>query len=191
MPHPVTADLLLVLGLEALAERALRIAAGLTAGDTGAARRFSSMLGRTRALLLATRGVGRADARGVTGPVTRAAGHARDARCSDPAYTDLDFQPITHAAGDAEARWRQRLAEAVQALELAGRAGERRRQPGPPLEGPRGTGGDWCALLEEVARGQAWDALVTTLVSLDLEGAQLKHAAHDAHEGKAESTRGS
>ena len=63
-------------------------------------------------------------------------------------------------------------------LELAERAGDSQRSPGAPLEGPRGTsearaGGAWLELLAEVACGQAWDAFVTTLVSLDLDPAAL------------------
>ncbi|MDP8938410.1 MAG: hypothetical protein M3O23_11900, partial [Actinomycetota bacterium] len=111
------------------------------------------------------------------GPVARAAGLTVDARLDDPAYQDLGFSPVIHRAGDARARLRQRLDEAVQALELAGRAGSRLRRPGPALEGPRGplrTGEPLpstalLGLLPRLLAGQEWGDAITTVASLDLD----------------------
>lgn len=68
-----------------------------------------------------------------------------------------------HLVGDAEARWRRRLELAA---EETG-AGER-LEAGPPPPSLRGRGVD---LLPDLAAGQAFDAFVTTLVSLDLDPA--------------------
>lgn len=162
-----TADLLGLHGLRALAERTAR------ARDARSVRRLLPRL--LRAVALGTRGVGVLGSEGLAGPAARGAGRATDARCDDPAYEG--FEPIRQSRGDAEARFRQRLEEAAQALELAERAGDRLRQPGPPVEGPRGpldADVDWAGLLAEAGPGQAWDTLLTTLVSLDLDPASLE-----------------
>lgn len=171
-----TVDLLLALGLEPLAERTLRLAATLEPGDAERVRRLDRVLRRSGALWLATHGVGRLPPERLAhaGPVARAAGRHEDARLQDPAYVRLGFRPHVRSGGDAQARWQQRLVEAADALELAARAGRTRRAPGPPLEGPRGPVDERSAvrgveLLRELAPGTAWDAFVTTLVSLDLD----------------------
>ena len=85
------------------------------------------LLRRTQVLGWATRGVGLIPANHLegtaTGPVARASGVGQDERATDPAYVGLGFEPIVHDGGDARARIAQRLAEACQALQLAGRAG--------------------------------------------------------------------
>lgn len=171
-----TSDLLSTLGLEALARNVLGMAAELQPGDQGRVRRLERRLCRSLALRRATRGIGMMAAHALagTGPPARAAGAEDDARRGDPAYRALGFAPVRHRDGDAEARWRQRIAEAAQALELAERAGDARRGPDAPLEGPRGplswdAGTRALAALADVAPGQAWEAFVTTLVSLDVE----------------------
>jgi hypothetical protein len=175
-----TADMLTLHGLEALAERTLRLASRVDLGSAGEVRRLARVLHKAAALRIGTAGVGVLPAArlGGLGPIARAAGWPDDARASDPAYAALDFTVITHTASDANARWRQRLAEAAQALDMARRAGNQRREPGPPLEGPRGALREessplWLDLLKEVAVGQAWDALATTVASLDLDPAML------------------
>lgn len=181
-----TADLLLLHGLDALAARVIRLAERASAGDEARVRALSRALSRSGALRLATRGVGTltGEALAHTGPAARAAGRTEDARTQDPAYEGLGFELITRARGDAEARGHQRLDEAAFALELAGRAAARTRSPGPPLEGPRGPLGDdnaaqWGKLLEVAAPLQSLDAFVTTLVSLDLDPADVPaHAGY-------------
>jgi hypothetical protein len=164
--------------LDALAHRTLRLAAAPPSGGADV-RRLAEPL--RRGLALALGGVGRiADgeaARGL-GPAARAAGRREDARLEDPAYAGLGFEPVVQGGGDARARFAQWLDEAAQALDLAARAGERVRSPGPPLEGPRGPLGDEAArarrgreLLPALAVGGTFDALATTLVSLDLDAA--------------------
>ncbi|HEV2767728.1 MAG TPA: hypothetical protein VGV63_08495 [Acidimicrobiales bacterium] len=167
-------------GLAARGERVLRLASGLTIGDAAAVQALARSVVRSRSLAWATDGVGVMSGDGLpAGPVARAAGDVRDARVADDAYRDLGFEPVTDAGGDARARLRQRVTEVVQALELAERCGDRRREPGGAVEGPRGTlaAGEGestpsAALLErlpDLLAGQEWGDAVTTVVSLDLD----------------------
>lgn len=182
-----TAELLLVLGLDAVAERVLRLARDARPGSGGAVRSLARALKRNRSLALSTRGIGAlsGDRLPRSGPAARAAGRGRDARSDDPAYQEIGFEPVVFSSGDAEARWLQRLAEAAQALDLAERAGSRQRAPGPALEGPRGARtaeaqgtltpdgqADELGLLEELAPGLSFEAFVILLVSLDLDPAE-------------------
>lgn len=181
------ADGLLAHGLDALARRVLARAAGLGLRDRdwvaglGRGLRHSGLLSRW-----STREVGRAGAADVVGlaagPVVRAAGVPDDARLDDPAYRSLGFEPVVHGRGDAADRWRQRLAETVQALDLAGRAGDRMTGGDGVVEGPRGRLGidgppadRLLALLPRLVAGQEWGDAVTTVVSLDLD---LEEGAH-------------
>ena len=197
------AHALRVHGLEALAHRTLALAVMLAqrnptdaAADVAALGR---LLERSLALGWATAGVGVTDAALVTGrelgPIARAAGVAEDARADDPVYQALGFEPAVQpgrhhvgAVGDARARWRQRIGEAIQSLELAGRAGGRRTEGrGVPVEGPRGRlradgqigapSAALLALLPELLRGQEWGDAVTTVVSLDID---VREAAEGA-----------
>ncbi len=185
-------------GLEALARRTLALvpalARELPAGLAADVAALGRLLEQSRALGWATAGVGVTEATTVAGrglgPVARAAGLAEDARLDDAAYAALDFTPTTqqrrragasrHALGDARDRWRQRLAEVLQSLDLAARAGDRRTGGrGAPVEGPRGrlyaSGADappsaaLLTLLPDLLRGQEWGDAVTTIVSLDID----------------------
>ncbi|MBW3548937.1 MAG: hypothetical protein KY452_12515, partial [Actinobacteria bacterium] len=176
-------------GLVARGERVLRLASGLTVGDRAAVEALARSVVRSRSLEWATDGVGVVTGDGLpAGPVARADGSTADARADDEAYRDLGFEPVTGSGGDARARLRQRVAEAVQALQLAERAGDRQRAPGGAVEGPRGTlpaggGGETtpsAALLDrlpDLLAGQEWGDAVTTVVSLDLD---LEEAALSA-----------
>jgi hypothetical protein len=153
-------------GLRALGERVLRlaVATGLSAAE---ARAQIGSLERTRVLEWATAGVGvvpaeRLGGRGL-GPTARAAGLVEDARTEDPAYRALGFEPVVQRAGDARARWRQRLEEAVQALELAERSGGHRAGGIGMVESPHGRlavgSASTTALLEllpDLLVGQEW-----------------------------------
>jgi hypothetical protein len=169
-------DLLYLLELDGYGLEALQLAANVAAGKESAIRGFERKLKRTGLFLWSLRNVGnisKEEAAGL-GPVSRAAGIEEDARAGDPAYEGLAFHPISQRGGDAGAICSQRLAEAVQGLELAGRAGGRLREPGAPLEGPRGPvledkGEMWRTLLQNQAKGMAWDDFATFLVSLDLD----------------------
>ena len=174
------AEALRVHGLNGFGRRVLRLALALKPEDQGEVRSLAQTLERLRSLEFATAGVGilRATALGlrVTGPVARAAGRAIDARTTDPAYMALGFEPTTQAEGDARARWRQRLAEAAEALALAGRAGDRRTEPSDVVESPWGqlsrVDSPMTPLLEllpQALAGREWGDAVTTLVSLDLD----------------------
>jgi hypothetical protein len=167
-------------GLAARGERVLRLARALTPADRPAVEALARSVVRSRSLAWATDGVGVLSGDELpAGPVARAAGHTADARAGDESYRSLGFEPVTTPGGDARARLRQRAGESVQALELAERAGDRRRPPGGPVEGPRGTlagaAGQTtpsAALVDQLPRllrGQEWGDAVTTVVSLDLD----------------------
>ncbi len=174
------ADALTIHGLGALGRRARRLAAAPAPHHSAEVRALRRLLEGTRSLAWATAGVGQTDAAASAGdslgPVTRAAGIARDARDNDPSYETLGFEPIVQQEGDARARWRQRLAETVQSLELAERAGTRSSIPTGRIEAPRGTLTDAAApsagalaMLPALLTGMEWGDAVTTIVSLDLD----------------------
>jgi hypothetical protein len=185
------AGALRVHGLDALGQRTLALAVsladGVPEGAAGDVAALGRLLERTRGLGWATADVGVIDSallagRGL-GPVARAAGLAEDARLDDPAYDVLGYAPVLDkrdAGGDARARWRQRLGEAIQSVELAARAGDRRTGgEGRPVEGVRGRlstdamrespSAVLLALLPDLLRGQEWGDAVTTIVSLDID----------------------
>lgn len=174
-------DALTTHGLGALGQRALRLAGRLRPEDAPAVRRLARRIEWTQVLGWATRGVGRLSDEGQgilrgCGPVARAAGLLEDARSDEPAYQALGFAPIVHQGGDAAARWRQRLAEAEQSLDLALRAGERQTEATGRIESPRGllTAGSGPAtcllpLIPALVTGLEWGDAVAALVSLDLD----------------------
>ncbi|HEV2771005.1 MAG TPA: hypothetical protein VGV40_12545 [Solirubrobacteraceae bacterium] len=114
------------------------------------------MAARTRGRAVVGAGVVARD--GLTGPVARAAGVARDARMDDAAYATLAFEAVVEDDGDARARTVVRHAEAVAAVEIAVAALARASHPAESGEGPTpfedGTGG----ALVEGPRGplRAW-----------------------------------
>jgi hypothetical protein len=176
-------DLLYLLELDGFGHYALELADRAQAGHEREVQGFERRLRRTGLLHWATGGIGRLPENVVAGMglIARAAGRREDARLDDSAYADLDFIPLVQEKGDAAAICAQRLAEAAQALQLAGRAAGRLREPGPLLEGPRGIMGKaqgqlWQALLENQAVGMVWDEFVTFLVSLDLDVSGLPPA---------------
>ena len=172
------ASVLRLHGLAALGTRSLDLASRLTAADGTAVERLARRLRRSRSLRSATTGVG-VLAPGVieSGPVGRAAGDAVDGRLDDPSYATLGFEPVLHHEGDAWSRLLQRLGEAQQALDLAERAGERIRDPGPPLEGPRGAlaidgglpSGALMAVLPDAITGLEWADAMAAVASLDVD----------------------
>ena len=167
-------------GLHGLADRLLRLAGRLSASTAMELRSLRKLLERTRALAWATDGIGHLDASAPAavglGPVARASGVAEDLRGRDPAYLSLGFELVSRQGGDARARWRQRLAEAIQSLELTDRAGEMRIGPLERVEGPRGVLGSGrdpsAALLEllpSMLTGQEWGHAAATVTSLDID----------------------
>ena len=174
------ASALLAHQLGSLARRVLRLATLVGPGDDDELERLHRVLRRSQILGWATNGVGYIASERLegtaTGPVLRASGVSRDERTDDPAYRDLGFEPIVHEGSDARARLAQRLAEARQALELAGRAGDLVHDPECPLESPRGrlAAGDLPAqrilpLVSSLLEGMEWGDAVSTVVSLDLD----------------------
>ncbi len=166
--------------LSSLARRVLRFANQVHPDQSEEVERLRRLLRRSQVLGWATRGVGTipsAQLEGTaTGPVARASGVDQDERAADPAYVGLGFEPIVHDGGDARSRIAQRLGEAGQALQLAGRAGDRRHEPEAPLESPQGrlAVGDLPAqrllpLLPALLEGMEWGDAVSTVVSLDLD----------------------
>mgnify|MGYP000442148172 CR=1 FL=1 len=189
-------DALRVQGLAALGHRAAQLAMTVEADDAGRAA-LARLVRRVEAsqvlrwslpgmavepVVTASEGVG---------PVARAAGHHEDARLLDPAYERLGFEPVTHERGDAAARWRQRMAEAGQALALAAAAGTASTTVTGIVESPRGpiTPGSGTpaatllSLLPRMVEGMEWGDAVATVVSLDVdleEAAAVVAAAIDA-----------
>lgn len=181
------AEVLGLLGLVAESRRVLRAAVAVVPGaaaELADAARTAGALASARRLRHPMAGVGLVGADGlgeVAGPTARASGVATDARTDDPAYLSLGFEAITEEAGDALARWRVRLGEAVRSLELAARAGDRLTSAGCTPEGPRGP---WRAegpspstalahLAPGLLVGLEWGDAVVALASLDLEPAEL------------------
>ncbi len=167
-------------GLGALGRRARRLASGIEPAQVAEVHRLRRVLEAPRSLGWATAGVGMTDPplleRLAPGPVARAAGIAQDARADDPAYVGLGFEAVVQRDGDARARWRQRMDEALQSLQLAGRAGTRLSTPVGRVESPRGTltadASPTIKLLDLVpalVTGMEWGDAVTTIVSLDLD----------------------
>lgn len=111
------------------------------------------------------------------GPAARAAGLPDDARAEEAAYGSLGFEPITHRRGDVADRWRQRMAEIGQSLDLADRAGESTAFGAGTVESPGGrltaTGPDpgdrMLAALPDLLVGLEWGDAVAVVASLDLE----------------------
>lgn len=182
------AEALRIHELPALGERVLRLARRVQPGDADSVRELARLLGRTGVLGWATRHVGVIGGEGLeqvgSGPVARAAGVATDARRADPTYRRLGFEPIVGEAGDASGRWRQRIAEAAQALDLAARAGDARTGGAGEVEAPGGAlrpghsaGGRLLGLLPELLVGMEWGEAVTTIVSLDLDLEETAAAA--------------
>ena len=192
------ADILRLLGLSALGRRALAAAHGIgrSRAATAAARRLAVQLAAHPALRWPMAGVGTVGRSEVAGrrlgPVARAAGCPEDTRELDPGYTALGFRQLTMGLGDAWSRFRQRLGEAVQALDLAERAGERRTTPMELAESPRGpitaaSPAPSAVLLPELSRllvGLEWGDAVVTIASLDLDMEEAALA------GEGEANRG-
>lgn len=188
------AHALRVHGLGELGRRCLWLVEAVGGADlTHAAdqvRKLRRFVERSLSLAWATSSVGRIDpsqlAGKALGPVSRAAGIVVDARADDPAYRDLGFETRVQSPGrdgsDARDRWRQRMDEIVQSLDLAARAGDRHTGgPGCLVEGPQGVlagarDDHWrdpsarlIELLPDLAEGLEWGDMVATIVSLDLD----------------------
>jgi hypothetical protein len=165
-------------GMDALAVRVLRLARRLTPSDGDALGRLAKKLDRPWVLGRVTAGVGRIDpetAAAFGGPVARAAGLAVDPRAGMSAYRDLGFAPVVGSGSDVRARWRQRVAEAEQSLDLAARSVDRTVDAGPNLELPwttvvgRDGDRDLTAQIPALLEGLEWGDALATLVSLDLD----------------------
>jgi hypothetical protein len=172
-------DAVAVAGPRSLSERILRLAQRVAPHDGDDIRALERTLRRRGFLGWSTRGVGivKADVlRGVSGPVVRASGIPIDARTEDPSYQLLGFEPVTHEAGDAAARWLQRTREVAQALDVAERSGGARTGAAGITESPRGAltrhGGPSHAvarLVPPLLAGMEWGDAVAAVVSLDLD----------------------
>ena len=174
-------EVLRVLGLPALGARALHAAALLDSDGGRLARRLASRLLRAPGYAAALGRAGRLDGEDVAGrglgPVARAAGVVEDDRSRDPAYRALGFAPVTGREGDTLARFRQRLFEIVQALDLAAAAGSRTTSPAETVEAPRGPisrldrspSSRLLGLLPGLLDGLEWGDAVAAVASLDLD----------------------
>ncbi|MEP7054234.1 MAG: hypothetical protein ABI912_03205 [Actinomycetota bacterium] len=165
--------LLHLYGLDALGRRVAGMERSLTPDRAPELVALARRLDQPWVLKRATAGVGGIGTEAAAqwgGPVARAAGIAVDARTELAAYRALNFTPVVHPAGDARDRWRQRLAEAVQSLEIAGRAGDATIEPGAQTEPPSPPPpGELDTLLPNLLTGAEWGDAVASVVSLDLE----------------------
>lgn len=182
-------DVLRLLGLQSEAHRVLAVAArigeGASAADLRAASRTARGLASSRRLRHPLRGVGvlpAADVDDASGPVARASALEADARRNDRTYQALGFRPIVATEGDAMARWRLRMGEAVQSLDLAaGAAAATVRPAGSPVESPRGAislGGPapsaaLATLVPRILEGSEWGDGMVALASLDVSAVEL------------------
>jgi NADH-quinone oxidoreductase subunit D len=85
---------------------------------------------------------------GVTGPVLRSAGVARDVRRDEPysGYETYDFEVVTRDGADCFARFEVRIEEMKQSLRIIGQCLDRLQEPGPVMvEDPKVR---WPAQLE-------------------------------------------
>jgi len=174
------ADALMIAGVDKLAIRADRLAAGIGPGDVQAVESLTSAARRSLVRIMNLGGVGvlpaDIDLTGL-GPVARAAGMDEDRRMAELAYCDLEFEPVVQHAGDAWTRFVQRAAEAGQAVDLAGRAGDRVAFGDGETEAPDGLlrigepgpAHTLLSMLETVLAGREWGDLVAIVQSLDID----------------------
>lgn len=183
-------DAVAVAGPRALSERILRLSQRVAPGDGNAIRALERTLRRRGFFGWSTRGVGVLETKmleGITGPVARASGSPIDTRTDEAVYQRLGFEPVMQDAGDAAARWIQRLREAAQALDLAEQAGDERGGGSGTIESPRGSltdrGGPSLAtatLVPTLVEGMEWGDAVATIVSLDLDMAEAHSPGNHA-----------
>ncbi len=85
---------------------------------------------------------------GVTGPMLRASGVARDVRRDEPygGYETFEFDVVTHDAADCYARYVVRMQEMRQSLRIVEQCLDRLREPGPVMVEDPKVG--WPARLE-------------------------------------------
>jgi len=176
------AEALRLLGLGAPGLRALRLAEGLTPRDGDAVDAMARAIRRSGAFAWGIGSAGRLEpelTQGL-GPVARAGGRPDDARSEDATYRSLGFTPVTFEDGDPRSRWRQRLAEITQSLELITRGRDRTAFGAGVVEGLHGRleqgaptpSGRLLELLPALLTGLEWGDAVTCLASLDVDPAE-------------------
>lgn len=171
------AEALRIAGRPALGRRALALGEGRAAPSAKAVATLAQQIDHDVGLRLSHTGVGVIAAEGAAGlgPVARAAGAAADARLDDPSYQLLGFEPVVHVEGDVRARWRQRMGEALQALDLAERAGPATVDGavewprGPRPIGAPGPATRLLELVPDAIVGLEWGVAVAVISSLDLD----------------------
>lgn len=187
-------DALRLQGLAAMGERSWRLAAALSVDDRPAVERLFRAVRRSRVLQWSVGGVAAMDPAMLMGeglgPVARAAGRREDARELDPGYQALGFAPAVQPSSgrDAAGRWRQRMAEVEQALDLAQRAGEAQTTPVGVVESPRGPisagarapSHGLLGLVAEMVKGLEWGDVVAAVASLDLDMEEAARTMADA-----------
>lgn len=169
-------------GLPDLAVKALRLAERCDEEDIATlAKRFKALWRSVKhrgffALHLPTCGtLEQEHAEKLGGFAARAAGIESDAREDDEGYRRLGFSTLTQQAGDAQARWQQRLAEIAQSLTLVAQAQQQNAVTATTeaVETPRGAWGDArpsdaSAVLENLLPGLEWGDALATIASLDV-----------------------
>lgn len=172
-------DALGVHGLAALGARASSLSGRITPESRGEAEqlfRYITRSGLLRFVLDAVGEVGEDGTEGL-GPVARAAGNEDDARIDDLGYRRVGFRPLVQHRGDAAARWRQRMGEVLQSLDLAVAAGDGVGFGSGLVEGPRGRltldrrRVSAVGLVAGLLEGREWGDGVAAVWSLDLDPA--------------------
>ena len=109
----------------------------LLAGRIG---EYESLLSKNPIWLERNVGVGVLDGRnalrlGVTGPLLKASGVAKDVRRDEPycGYETYEFDVVTRDSGDCYARFEVRIAEMRESMRIVRQAVDRLREPGPVM----------------------------------------------------------
>lgn len=129
-----------------------------------------------------------AEAYDLAGPVARACGLARDVRIDDDAYAASGFRPQLENSGDVWARWRVRVRETLQSLNVLSHSNT--LNTAVP-EGPHGAFHDQngalhtpgaliLPLISDLVAGLEWSEAIIALASLDLDMAEAALYAPDA-----------
>ncbi len=173
-------DALGVHGLSALGLRTLRIAEQLTPDHSSEVDSLFRMIRRSGIFQLSLK----RDRTSATrlfppgsGPLRRAAGIEEDARLEDRTYREIGFTPVVQAGGTTADRWRQRMDETRQSLDLIRRASDRVAFGNGFVEGPTGrltgdntnTSSQVLDAVPDLLAGLEWGDAISVLWSLDLD----------------------
>ena len=169
------ADFLEIAGLSALSARAYRLA---NQPEHGAIQQLIAQAQWGGLLRRRCQGLGvitqeEAVHAALPAPAAKASGVPQDERTGQPAYQTLGFEAQVETQGDTWARWRLRVRECQQSLDLIERAADRRLtvESISPAKAP---GTATLELLRHKLAGLEWSqaVLFVARLGLDMEAAQ-------------------